>query len=92
MLPDEVRKAVERLKGERWEEFAWRHGDWGRGLFLWGARQLCGLTLRELGEAAGGMTFSAVSKAIRRLEQQAEKDKRLRQLQQRLLNLSNVEP
>ena len=31
----EVRVAVERVKGERWEQFAERQGDEGRDLFLW---------------------------------------------------------
>jgi len=38
-------------------------------LFLCCARRVSGLTLHELGEAAGGMKIAAVSKAISRLEQ-----------------------
>jgi len=49
------------------EAFRDRYGHWGCALFLWGARQLCGLSLREAGEQAGGMHFSTVSTAIRRL-------------------------
>ena len=30
-----IRRAVERVKGERWERFANRYGDWGRDLGLW---------------------------------------------------------
>ncbi len=65
--PDLVR-AVERVKGEPWEGFRDRYGDWGRDLALWVARRHCGLTLRALGEAAGGMDYSAVSEAVRHFQ------------------------
>jgi putative transposase len=87
-----VRGWVEQIKGEPWKLFARRHGDWGCALFLWGARRLCGLTLRELGAAAGGVAFSAVSKLVRRFEQQAAQDAALREVQDRLISMSNVEP
>jgi hypothetical protein len=62
------------------------------------ARRLCGLTFRELGVAAGAgkggaasMSVSAVSKTIRRLEQRALRDRSLRTLQSRILEMSNVD-
>jgi hypothetical protein len=87
------------LKGKAWEAFGQQYGDSGCALFLWAARRLCGLTLRELGVAAGAgkdgaasMSVSAVSKTIRRLEQRALRDKSLRTLQSRILEMSNVQP
>jgi hypothetical protein len=76
-----------------------QYGDSGCALFPWAARRLCGLTLRELGVAAGAgkggaasMSVSAVSKTIRRLEQRALRDKSLRTHQSRILEISNVRP
>jgi hypothetical protein len=43
---EEVRSVVETLRGERWERFAPRRGDWGRALYLWGVRNRCGLRWR----------------------------------------------
>jgi len=87
-----VRRTVERIKGEPWSHFAGRRGDWGCALFLWGARQLCGLTLRDLGKAAGGIAYSAAHKLISRLERAAAGDETLRALQRRVLKMSIVEP
>ena len=45
--------AVERVKGEKWDEFRDRHGDRGRDLVLYLGRPLCGLKLKELAAAVG---------------------------------------
>lgn len=58
----------EAVKGEPWETFADRKGDWGRDLALYVGRMRCGLTLGELGGKAGGMGVQAVSKAVARME------------------------
>ena len=87
-----VRRAVERIMGEPWDAFATRYGNWGCALFLWGARHLAGLTLREAGEQAGGMQFSTVSTSIRRFERRAAADGRVRALRERLVRLANDEP
>ncbi len=67
-------QAVSSAKGEPWEAYCHRRGDWGRGLALALARWYGGLTLRELGVAAGGMRPMAVSLAIRRLEVRMRRD------------------
>jgi predicted metalloprotease with PDZ domain len=74
---DEVRHAVESVKGQTWAEFAQRHADSGRGLVYKAAREYAGLTLREIGAAAGGADYAAVGMAIRRLDQRREWDKAL---------------
>lgn len=74
----EVVKAVEEVKGESWERFAGRHGDWGRDLVLRVARECTGMTLRELGEAAGGMDYGAVSVAVRRMENRLKEDRAIK--------------
>lgn len=74
----EVVKAVETARGESWEQFAERHGDYGRDLVLCMARENTGLTLRELGEAAGGMDYAAVGEAVRRLRKRLKEDRSIR--------------
>ena len=64
-------RTVETLCEEDFDVFMTRRGDWPRPLLLWLARRYTGLTLREIGLAAGGMDYSAVAMAIKRFEQKA---------------------
>ena len=80
----EVVRAVEAVKGEPWEAFADRKGDWGRDLALHVGRMRCGLTLRELGERAG-MQALAVSKAVTRLGARLETDTSLLRVYRRVV-------
>lgn len=89
---EEVRGAIEALKGEAWETLVARRGDWGKPLFMWAARRLCATTLRETGVAAGGMEEAAVCVAIKRFEQKASREPSLREHQRRLLEMLIVEP
>ena len=68
---------IERLKADPWAKFADRHGDWGRDLALYLGRELCGLTLPELGAQVRGRTAMAVSMALKRLSSRLERDKTL---------------
>jgi len=87
LLPfGEVVKAVESAKGEPWEAFADRKGDWGRDLALHIGRMRCGLTLRELGKHAG-MGMQAVAKASSRMAARLETDKTLRRASCRVMRL-----
>ncbi len=81
---EEVVKEVERIKGEKWAEFRDRHDDWGRDLVLWCARRYTGLTLRELGEKAGGLDYTGVSMAIKRVGLRSKRDRYLRKAIRRL--------
>ena len=72
-----VMKVIERLKEEPWSKFADRHGDWGRDLALYLGRELCGLTLPELGAQVRGRSAMAVSMALKRLSSRLERDKTL---------------
>jgi hypothetical protein len=76
---EELVALVERIKGEAWQEFRDRYGDWGRDLALWAGRQYGGMTLRELGGEVGGADYTAVAMAVRRLEARSRRDKSLRQ-------------
>ena len=66
-------------KGETWEGFCNRRGDWGRDVALCLGRRHCGLTLQELGKAAGGMRVEAVAMAVRRVERKLLQDRALAQ-------------
>ena len=87
---------VEAEKGETWDRFRDRHGDWGRDLVLLLARRQGGLMLKDLGRRAGGLDYGAVSEAIRRLERRRQSDHALnaiyRRCRDRLLNIESVLP
>jgi len=83
---EDVVQAVEKMRGEKWGDFANRHGDAGLGMTLYLARRCTGLTLGELGNWAGGMDYSAVAASIRRFEKRIEKDKTLGAQAKAILN------
>ena len=76
----EVVSAVEALRGEPWEKFRDRYGDWGRDLALYLGRTRCGLKLKELGTLAGGIDYVSVSSAVRRFGARLQSDKTCRKL------------
>ena len=80
----EVVRAVEKVRGEPWAQFAGWRGDPGLAMALYVARRCTGLTLRALGEAAGGMDYTAVGMAIKRFEGRLAKDGALRGMTERL--------
>jgi hypothetical protein len=77
--------------GERWEQFAERHGDYGRNMVLCMARENTGLTLRELGEAAGGMDYAAVGEAVRRLRKRLKEDRSIRKAYKHAVQILQIE-
>ncbi len=83
----EVVKVVEQVSGEKWEDFRDRHGDKRRDLVLWVARRCTGLTLAELGQAADGMDYAAVTMAIRRFPKACERDGDLQRLAKRVMTM-----
>ena len=58
---------------------------------IWAARRYGGLTLRETGEAVGGLDYAAVSIAIKRLIRQAATNRTLRAQMTRLEHMLSVE-
>ena len=81
----QVISAVESLRGEPWEQFRDRYGDWGRDLALYLGRTRCGLKLKELGALAGGIDYVSVSSAVRRFSARLQRDKTRRKLLARAL-------
>jgi len=68
---DQLAGLVEDLRGEGRDVFMVRWGDWGRPLLLWAARRYTGMTLQQIGEAAGSMDYTAVAMAVKRFKQKA---------------------
>jgi len=73
----QIQRAVERVKGERWEAFADRYGDWGRDLGLWLGRTKCGLSLKELARHAGVSNHRSLATVIRNFEKRKQADRNI---------------
>ena len=81
---EEIAGVVAKAKGERWEQFCNRHGDWGRDMALLLARRSSGLSLKELGSKAGGLDYGAVSEAVRRMERRVKSERKLKEFYARI--------
>jgi len=79
-----VQDAVAAEKGERWESFCDTQGDWGRDVAFMLGRRHCGLTLGELGRAAGGASPAAVGAAVMRMEARIGRNRSLREIVHRI--------
>jgi hypothetical protein len=88
---EEVIAAVEKVKGQRWEEFRDRYGDEGRDLVLHLGRGACGLKLGELAVAAGMKEYSAVSIALKRYGDRVQRSKSTRAMLKRACEMLNIE-
>jgi REP element-mobilizing transposase RayT len=89
--PDIV-SVLEQVKGERWDDFSNRHGDWGRDAALWLGRRRGRYTLSELGQLAGGVDYAAVGQAISRFGKRVQTVAELRRCVTRIeKRLSKVE-
>jgi len=78
-----IKAVVEELRGQKWEEFVERYGDWGRDLALYLGKGVGAMRLKDLGEKAGGADYAAVSGAIKRFEGRVRDDKKLGRLVER---------
>src|ERR1041385_2582093 len=74
---EQVVMVVERLKGEPWERFRDRYGDWGRDLALWLGRRCLGMKLRDLAQTSGGIDYVSVASAVRRFGERLVGDRKL---------------
>lgn len=80
-------EVAEEVRGERWNDFGFRRGDVGRVVVFQLAQQFCGMTLKEIGAAAGGVDYAAVSDRIRRYE----KLKKPADLERKITRILNLE-
>ena len=80
----DVVRAVEQIKGEPWERFRDRYGDWGRDMVVYVARRHGGLRLRELAAVTGGLDYGSVAMASKRFGKRLLTDRSLRQHYQRI--------
>ena len=87
----ELRQALTKLNGVGWEALAAKRGNLARPLFLWAGLRWCGCTLSELGAELGGMSYAAVSIALKRLAQRSAKDEKMSALQNALSRMLNVD-
>ena len=87
----EVVRAVEKVKGEPWASFVNRYGDWGRDLALIVGRRRAGMALKDLGLVAGGMDYSTVSEAIRRVEKNMKTHSDIQRAYKHVLQILNLE-
>lgn len=71
---DRIVAVVEDIRGMKWEQFCDKHGDYGRDLVLYLARQRSGMTLKEIGECAGGLDYKAIGKATERFYHRLKTD------------------
>jgi REP element-mobilizing transposase RayT len=90
----ELVQCMEAMKGEAWSSFCDRRGDRGRDITLWAARRLGGYTLVDLAHEVGGVDYTAIAQAIRRLESRAHKDRKtaaeMRTFQSKVEEMYNV--
>ena len=70
---EEIVRAVERLKGEKWKLFSGRRGDWGRDAALWLGRRVGRLGLADLAQKLG-CDYTTVGKAVSRFGQRLKTD------------------
>jgi REP element-mobilizing transposase RayT len=72
---DEVIAAVEKARGQKWDDFKERHGDRGRDLALYLARRATVLTAAALAKAVGLNGSAQVSMAVKRYAAALRKDR-----------------
>jgi REP element-mobilizing transposase RayT len=79
-----VVEAVEAEKGEGWNAFRDRYGDWGRDVAMVLGRRECGMKLRELGELCGGLDYRSVGTAVAKMGRVLERSKEARTRYERI--------
>ncbi|MDD5705028.1 MAG: hypothetical protein PHR35_03825 [Kiritimatiellae bacterium] len=88
---DEILRGVEQACGETRQTWMEHRGGDGKALAMWATRRYGGLTLRETGEALGGLDYAAVSIAIKRLEHKAVTETNVRKRMEMIGAMLNVE-
>jgi putative transposase len=87
---EEITRRLESIKGEKWDSFRDRKGDTGRDVVMWVARRHGGYKLRELAEKVGGVDYTAISMALKRLEKRMVTDRKLRRVVDQVSAVSDM--
>jgi putative transposase len=83
-------EAVAKVWGEPWETASRRHGDPAREIAMLISRRYAGMSLRQIGEAIGNVSYPAVSDAVRRTTARLIKDHSLQKRLKRVLHYLNL--
>jgi hypothetical protein len=88
---DSVKRVVERIKGEPWQAFAERHGDWGRDLGLWLGRRHGAMRLKELAQEAGLSNYRSVATVLKNFERRLREDRSVQRVARRAVKIMTCE-
>jgi putative transposase len=80
-------QVAEEVRGEKWDVFSSRRGDVGTAVVFRLARKYCGMSLKEIGIAAGGVDYAAVSDRVRR----HEKAGNVSEMERQMCSILNLE-
>jgi hypothetical protein len=87
----EIVDMVSKVKGGPWEAWRDQRGDWGRGMVMMVARRHAGVPNRILAEWVGATADSAVTHAVKRLEERMKKDRALARVYKQIeKEMSNI--
>jgi putative transposase len=85
-----ITEAVAKVWREPWEAASQRHGDPAREIAMLIGRQYAGMSLRQIGEAIGDLSYPAVSDAIRRTTARLGRNHSLQKRLKRALRYLNL--
>jgi putative transposase len=85
-----ITEAVAKVWEEPWETASRRHGDPAREVAMLIGRRYAGMSLRQIGEAIGELSYPAVSDAVRRTTGRLEKDRSLQKRLKRVIHCLNL--
>jgi len=83
---ERIVEVVEKETGLRWAKIGHLRGNEIRNLVLYLARQRSGMTLREIGQKAGGLDYKLVCKVAQGCDELIRKDNQMRALAKKCLN------
>jgi chromosomal replication initiation ATPase DnaA len=86
-----ITQAVAKAWREPWGTASRRHGDPAREVAMLIGRRYAGMSLRQIGEAIGDLSYPAVSDAVRRINRRLEKDRSLQKRFKRVLHYLNLD-
>jgi putative transposase len=86
-----VKRIVEQIKGEKWESFADRYGDWGRDLGIWLGRRHGAMRLKELAREAGLGNYRSIGTVVKHFERRLSEDQKMRKAADQAIRLMTYE-